>query len=229
MLKTIFSRVMWLARGTSMVVGLALMLALVFGITATALAAVPGDPFKLGKKNSINKLSSLVGTVAGPMLRIDNNGTGAALDLQVGSATDPSQNTVAPLTVNSQQKVDNLNADQLDGLDSSDLQVSCPTGTTLFVRVCIETELRQHATFDDASSACAAEARRLPTGAELEAFRQQEGIAVGGGPGSFEWTGEIIRHLDSTEPPETLVMSDDGQYHRGSHHPTVTLPFRCVT
>jgi hypothetical protein len=89
MLKTIFKRVMWLARGTSMVLGLALMLALVMGVATMALAAVPGDPFKLGKTNTINKLSKLVGSVAGPMLSIDNNGNGPALDLQVEQDKPP--------------------------------------------------------------------------------------------------------------------------------------------
>lgn len=43
MIKTIYSRVLWLARGTSMALGLAMMLAVVFGVGTTALAVVPGD------------------------------------------------------------------------------------------------------------------------------------------------------------------------------------------
>lgn len=42
-------KVAWAARTTTTVVGLAIMLALVFGAATMALAAVPGDPFKLGR------------------------------------------------------------------------------------------------------------------------------------------------------------------------------------
>ena len=41
--------------------GLAMTLALMLGGATTALAAVPGDPFKLGRVNTINALTSLVG------------------------------------------------------------------------------------------------------------------------------------------------------------------------
>ena len=100
MLKTIFKRVTWLARGTSMVLGLAVMLALVFGLTATALAEMPGDPFKLGRGNTIDRLTKLVGSVAGPMLRIDNNNAdtnATALDLQVEPGNAPMRVGTTPL------------------------------------------------------------------------------------------------------------------------------------
>ena len=45
--KTILKRIMGMARGTATTVGFAVML--VLGVGTTALAAVPGDPFKLGK------------------------------------------------------------------------------------------------------------------------------------------------------------------------------------
>jgi hypothetical protein len=119
MLKTIFKRVTWLARGTSMVLGLAVMLALVFGLTATALAAMPGDPFKLGRGNTIHRLTKLVGSVAGPMLRIDNNNANTnatALDLQV----EPGN---APLRVNDTAgTAANLDADTVDGQDAEALK-----------------------------------------------------------------------------------------------------------
>jgi hypothetical protein len=115
MVKTLFSRVMWMARRTSMVLGLAVMLALVFGVTTMALAAVPGDPFKLGRSNTINKISSLVGSASTALLKIDNNGTGPALNLQVEPNT-------APLTVNSDTLVDSLNADKIDGLHADQLR-----------------------------------------------------------------------------------------------------------
>jgi hypothetical protein len=119
LLKTIFKRVTWLARGTSMVLGLAVMLALVFGLTAMALAEVPGDPFKLGRGNTIDRLTKLVGSVAGPMLRIDNNNAetnATALVLQVESGN-------APMRVNDTAgTATNLDADKVDGQDAEDLK-----------------------------------------------------------------------------------------------------------
>jgi hypothetical protein len=113
--KTIFSRIVWLARGTSMGLGLVVMLALVFGVATMALAAAPGDPFKLGKTNTINKITSLVGSASTALLKVDNNGTGPALDLQVEPNT-------APMNVDSSTVVDNLNADKLDGLDADQVR-----------------------------------------------------------------------------------------------------------
>jgi hypothetical protein len=119
MLDAIFNKVLWVGKATVFCVGLAVVLALVLGIATAALAAVPGDPFRLGQVNSIDRVSTLVGSTAGAMLRIDNNGSGPALGLQVGSTTDPNANTVAPMTVNSARKVNYLNADSLDGKDAS--------------------------------------------------------------------------------------------------------------
>jgi hypothetical protein len=42
------------------------ILALVFGVAATSLAAVPGDPFKLGKINTMDRVSTLVNEGIGP-------------------------------------------------------------------------------------------------------------------------------------------------------------------
>ena len=89
-----------------------------------------------------------------------------------------------PLTVNADAgKASNLDADELDGLDSSELKIGCPSGTTLFGGACIETAPRPatNTTFRNASSDCADEGRRLPTAAELEAFRQQSDITLGSG------------------------------------------------
>jgi hypothetical protein len=87
-------------------------LILVFVTAGTAFAASAGSPFRLGVLNTINVLTRLTGTRAGPMLRITNNGTGTALQLLVKPGRPP-------LTTNSTTKVTNLNADSVDGLDSS--------------------------------------------------------------------------------------------------------------
>lgn len=123
MIRSAASKVMWVGRATVFLVGLAVILALVFGAAATALAGTGvGATFNLGKSNTVNRVSSMVGSHAGSMLVIDNNGTGSALDLRVGPSTaTPDNNNVAPMRVNSQRMVTNLNADELDGLDSTSL------------------------------------------------------------------------------------------------------------
>jgi hypothetical protein len=114
--ETALSRTLWLARGTSVVVGLAVMLALVVGVASTALAGTGvGAALNLGQLNTVNAITKLVGSVTGPSLQVDNNSTdvsATALDLQVESGKPP-------MKVNSGTKVENLNADKLDGTDST--------------------------------------------------------------------------------------------------------------
>ena len=111
MIRSALSKVMWVGRATVFLVGVAVTLALVLGVATTALAALPGDPFRLGQTNGIDAMSTLVGNVAGPMLRVDNSSTTAgatALDLQVEAGKPP-------MKVNSGTKVAKLNSDKLDG------------------------------------------------------------------------------------------------------------------
>src|SRR5215212_7810267 len=109
MLRSAAGKVMWVGRATVFVVGLAVILALLFGVASAALAGTGvGATFNLGKTNTVNAISKLVGSTASSMLVVDNNGTGSALSLQVGSAQ-------APLTV----KATNLNADKLDDREAS--------------------------------------------------------------------------------------------------------------
>jgi hypothetical protein len=141
MTKRIFSKVVWFGRATTFMVGLAVILALTVGVVSTALAGTGvGARFDLGKTNTVSAISKLVGSVAGPSLLIDNNSTNSAataLDLQVEAGK-------APMKVNSETKVANLNADKLDGMDAGQLQgfhtlrvsttdVTAPAGSTDFV------------------------------------------------------------------------------------------------
>jgi hypothetical protein len=116
MLGSIARKVAWMARTTTTVVGLAIILALVLGVASTALAGTGvGATFNLGKINTVDAVSKLVGNVAGPTLKVDNNsaeGSATALDLQV----EPGK---APMKVNSDGRVANLNADKLDGKEAS--------------------------------------------------------------------------------------------------------------
>ena len=114
MIRSAASKVMWVGRATVFLMGLAVILALVLGVATMALAAVPGDPFRLGQSNVINAVSALAGSVNNPMLRITNNSEGpdaTALNLQVKPGK-------APMTVNSAKKVATLNTDKVDGKDA---------------------------------------------------------------------------------------------------------------
>jgi len=97
--------------------GLALMLALVFGMASTAFGANGGN-FILGSlDNTATAITKLTGSVSGgPALHVVNNDTAAgskALQINVAQGKPP-------LAVNSTAgKATNLNADKLDGLDSA--------------------------------------------------------------------------------------------------------------
>ena len=114
-------KVMWVGRATVFLVGLDVILALVFGVASTALSATGGN-FILGKGNTATTPTSLVSTLADALksaLIVQNKSGGPALDLRVGNATTPANN-VAPMKVNSQKLVTNLNADKLDGKSDTD-------------------------------------------------------------------------------------------------------------
>lgn len=90
------------------------LVALVVALGGTTYAATGGN-FILGQSNTAGSSSSLTAPIAGKALQLTNPSTGSgatALGLTVGSGRPP-------LTTNSATKVDNLNADRLDGHDSS--------------------------------------------------------------------------------------------------------------
>ena len=113
MTKKVLSRIWWLGRGTATMLGVAVMLAFTVGLASTALAAVPGSPFKLGRINTIDQMSTLAGNASGALLRINNVGSAPALDLRVEEGE-------APMNVNSATLVNDLNADQVDGRSADD-------------------------------------------------------------------------------------------------------------
>ena len=112
--------------------------ALLLVTAATAAAAVPGDPFRLGVGNTINATTTLTGSVASRLLGItntsaaagaralllmsqaatstlyvENQGTGSGIQIRVADGRPP-------LTVNATAgKAANLNVDRIDGLDST--------------------------------------------------------------------------------------------------------------
>jgi hypothetical protein len=98
-------------------------------ITATTVAFAGtgvGGVFNLGQKNKVDATTTLTGTSGGAMLHVTNKGTAVGANLQ--SAAGPAANfattsLVPPFTVSSNVAVPNLNADLLDGKDSSAFQV----------------------------------------------------------------------------------------------------------
>ena len=114
MFRTICGRLVWLGRATSAVVGLAVVLALVVGVSSQALAG-DFDPLKIGSlRNVATKTTQLVGKVAsGEALVLKNPSGGSALGLQVDAGK-------APLKVNPEAgTATGLSADEIDGKDSS--------------------------------------------------------------------------------------------------------------
>jgi hypothetical protein len=115
MVRSVAKKVMWVGRATVFLVGLAVILALIFGVLsrATAHSGSPGL-FHLNHNNPVTALSTLTGTLADSVLKVDNNGAGPALSLEAGIDK-------APLTVNSDAgTATNLSADKLDGKNSTD-------------------------------------------------------------------------------------------------------------
>jgi hypothetical protein len=103
-----------------MVFGLALILALLFGVASMALAGTGvNSVFNLGVKNTVDAVTQLVSNTdagpAGPMLRVDNNSSAAgATGVQIlTEAGKP------PMKVNSQAMVANLNAALAGRADSA--------------------------------------------------------------------------------------------------------------
>ena len=117
MLRSATRKVMCVVRGMALFGGAAVTLALLLGVGTAALAAVPGDPFKLGQNNTINALTRLTADSNGAAMRVQNTNAGindTALDLIV-------QPFEAPMKVNSDRLVTNLNADSLDGADATQI------------------------------------------------------------------------------------------------------------
>ena len=87
--------------------------ALVVGLCTTGYAATGGN-FILGKSNTADKTTKLTSTTpTGAAVAVTNSGPGRAASFTVNPG-------VPPFSVNSNIKVGKLNADLLDGLDSSD-------------------------------------------------------------------------------------------------------------
>src|SRR6478672_8746411 len=75
---------------------------------------------------------------------------------------------------------------------SNALGFKCPSKTRYFEGACIETSLRGSATWSAAGADCFNDQRRLPDVSELESFRFEPGITVGGAGGTTdEWASDL--------------------------------------
>lgn len=124
--KKIFMGALRVGRAAALALGIGVMLAVVFGVASAALAhsGVDAKLFHLGHSNSATTPTSLVSTLADAAksaLIVTNKSGGPALDLRVTDpdTTNPALKDVAPMKVDSQAKVTNLNSDELDGKDSA--------------------------------------------------------------------------------------------------------------
>ena len=117
--RNVVSKVMWVGKATIFMVGLAVVLFLTLAIVAqTADAAKRVPSLKKGVVNSVKSMTTLVGSITDPILKLDNDGLGPALQLDVGSGN-------APLVVNADSgTATNLSADELDGQTSTDFAPS---------------------------------------------------------------------------------------------------------
>lgn len=121
MIRSVASKGAWVGRTASMVFGLALVLALIVGVASAAFGANGGN-FILGQLNKATAMTQLNGNVSGKAaLQVVNNNTAAgskALQLNVAQNRPPIQ--VNPTA----GRATNLNADKLDGKDSSEIGIN---------------------------------------------------------------------------------------------------------
>ena len=103
------------------------------------------------------------------------------------------------------------NADTLQGQHASELKLRCPSGTAAHAAACFETGLRGPLTWVQASRACGLIDRRLPTVSELESFRQEPGITLGGVAGASELILNTYDTADNNGGAVTaLTLRDNG-------------------
>jgi hypothetical protein len=215
MVRSIVSKVMSVGRATVFMVGLAVIVALVFGVASMAFAN--GANFILGVlTNSATATTGLNGDVAGgPALQVVNNNTAAgSKGLQLNVATSK-----PPIQVNATAgKAANLNADKVDGVS-----LACPSGTLFHEGVCIERTLRgSNIRFFAAEADCLDEpGTRLPTPAELQTLEGRQAL---------EWSNHAYTDSSGTSTIDRVIAVEaDGRMFGASeggfsHYRCVKLP-----
>ena len=164
-------------------------LALFVALGGTALATV--KPFSLGTTNTVDAATTVTNgstSIATPLLTLKNltTGTGGtALALNVASGH-------APFTTNSATRVTNLNADKLDGKDSTAFLQSCPSPLTgRYGRICVGSDGGSR-TWIDALKYCAGYGLRLPSPSEAYTLASNYDVP-GVATGAYFWTDSAWR------------------------------------
>ena len=221
MLKSIVRRALSVGRATSAVVGLAILLALVVGLASAAFGA-NGQAWVLGQNNVATAMTRLGGNVGvdGPMVKITNNDAGTndkALSLNV-------QEGEAPLGVNRDTLVANLNSDQVDGFHAG-----CASGQRLIGGLCYdENPQPEPKTVTNASDECHRLGGQLPTALQLRSIRSEPGIDLGTPNATPTWSADI-QFVGPNDPPNDLhsvVVFDTGGLQVVDDQQL--RPFRCV-
>ena len=115
MLRSAARKALWVTKGAAIFGGAVVALALVFGVASVALAA-NGQPFLLGRAtNAATALTKLTANVNGAAMQVQNTNAGVN-DQALSLVVNPGE---APMKVNSDGRVANLNSDRLDGKDST--------------------------------------------------------------------------------------------------------------
>ena len=142
------------------------------------------------------------GTVSGCYNK--KTGLVRVIDAEAGQACTPGENGIL-----------------LASTDESGNRLRCPTGSTLFIGVCMGQEARAANVHGVASRDCADEAGRLPSEGEMRSYRDQPGVTVS----SFEWTDE----LGDTNSGSTFLYAVAGEGGSAVEEALEPLPYRCVT
>jgi len=137
MIRSVVGKVMWVGRATVFLVGLAVILALVFGVVSKA-GAHSGSAglFHLNHNNTVTSaLTKLTGNLTGAVLKLDNNGSGSALSLEAGT-------NIPPMVVNAAAgTATGLSADELDGKNSSEFATQAGLDSEANARASADTTL----------------------------------------------------------------------------------------
>jgi hypothetical protein len=218
---------------------------LVMSASAALAGTGVGGIFNLGQSNTVNAQSSLTGSTGGAELTVSNNSTSGRGMTVNGKGTVASllaQNTAgpagaflvpasqSPFLVNSTHKVTSLNADLLDGLDSTAFKVKCPAGTTLAAGDCVETSARSATFWSSAALSCGIAGRRLASVGDLMAF----GHANPGAMTAQEWVDfDYYAVTSQGGSPDfytsTFSASGSSSSETGGVSESTTHPYRCVT
>jgi hypothetical protein len=120
----------------------------------------------------------------------------------------------------------NIAPGQVKRSDTNDkLRLKCPGGTRYHEGACIETSLRGTDTWAGAGADCFNDHRRLPDVAELESFRFEPGITVGGNGGDTdEWTSDL--YVDGANAFTARDVSESSS--TGGAAITASQAYRCV-